>query len=208
MYCRRPRETERGQRLSLESRIQGQKSAELGLPVRSAASERVVGDSEFSLKTSELSSYNRHRGLRQGKHSVLRSAHRGPGFWSVRISRAALDIRMPLILRTSKGDHAYFAREVRAPFFVLENEVNSLRVLLILVDQHQRPFSVRAQKSIRGHKRVSCPVLYVARARKYFVFAVAWLYPLLGDQFPSEVLRCWLLKFVVLRRCKHAERPR
>ena len=53
---------------------------------------------------------------------------------------------MPLVLFTAEGNHVH--RTCKEGFFpaflILKDDVNRVRIFLIFVDKHQRPFRIRA----------------------------------------------------------------
>ena len=80
-----------------------------------------------------------------------------------------------------------------------------MRVLLVFVDQHQSPLTIRPKKSIRGHQDVARGITNVAGRRKHFVPSIPRLRPLLGDQLTGEVLRGVLFDLVIRVHREHAK---
>ena len=91
----------------------------------------------------ERSSNNCDRGLWQSKRAVSRCGCRQSDFRAVRVGDATFDAGVPLILFAAKSNDADLTSEVRAPFFICKDNSDWLRVELILINEHQRPFSVR-----------------------------------------------------------------
>ena len=78
---------------------------------------------------------------------------------------------------------------VRSGPSVVEDDAHRMRVVLVLVDDEQRPLSVGAVHRVGRHQDVTGGIEDVARGRKDAVLAVAGLHPLPGQHPAGEVLR-------------------
>src|SRR5579864_8152285 len=92
----------------------------------------------------ELSSNHGHGSFRQriGCHRVSCNHRARSG--AVWVRSAAVYVRVPSVLLSSECDRVHWPLEMTVPsaVAVLKRDMHSMRILLILVDDHQGPFSV------------------------------------------------------------------
>ena len=82
--------------------------------------------------------------------------------------------------------------------------MNVVAVLLVFIDQHDGPLSVRPFDGVGGDERVAGAIGDVRDGRKYLVEAVG-LQPFVVDQLADEELRQWLVDGVIGLDGEHAE---
>src|SRR5271167_2242027 len=81
-----------------------------------------------------------------------------------------------------------------------------MRVLLVLVDDQQCPFTIRALNGIRGDEHMPGAVLDIARGWIHTVRLTAWLHPFQVDELAREELAERLRDLAISINGKHAER--
>ena len=77
-----------------------------------------------------------YRGFRQLENCCRSSVDRITSRWTIRIGLAILKAGMPLILFAAKGDEIHGARKraIAVRFRIVEDDVNSVRIFLVFVD--------------------------------------------------------------------------
>src|SRR5438552_5400329 len=112
---------------------------------------------------------------------------------------------MPVVLLAAERNHVDRPGEVLNGTPILKTNLYCMRVLLVFVDQHHCPLTIRPKKSIRGHQGVAGGITNVAGRRKHFVPSIPRLRPLLSDQLTGEVLRGVLFDLIVGVHREHAK---
>ena len=77
---------------------------------------------------------------------------------------AALACRMPLVLRLSERDHRDRAGEVVVSVVlgIVKCNPDGMRILLVLINDQERPLAVRTEQGISGDQSVAASVLNIA----------------------------------------------
>src|ERR1700719_3425424 len=185
----------------------------MGHPKIRRNSQRSFGEVDVAREAS----LERHRAADYGDRSfgqlencsrsgVNRSASR----WTIGIGFAAIKAGMPLILFAAKGNEVYRAgkRTIAIRIRIVKNDVNFVRIFLVLVYDQQRPAAIGTQCGIRCHELMIGIVVNVARRREEAMLSSCGLNPLKVDQLACEVLREWLLDFQICVRRKKSKRPK
>src|SRR5437016_11547937 len=115
---------------------------------------------------------------------------------------------MPLILLRSEGGHTHGAREeaILLTLVVLKYDAHGVRIFLVFVDQHQRPFSIGANQRIRSDQNMAGGVADVARTGENAVHTSSRLDPFQIDHLAGKELRVGLLHIVVRIHREHSKR--
>src|SRR5262249_5473089 len=79
--------------------------------------------------------------------------------------------------------------------WVIEGNLDGVRIVLVLVDDDERPLSVGTTRGIGGNKIVSGAVANVAFGGEQLVFTAAGLHPFESDELACEKLRERLFDF-------------
>ena len=103
----------------------------------------------------------------------------------------AFSFGMPLIFGRPEGDAIHRAGEmpVVSVCAIIEKNLHRVLVVLIAVDQHHRPLSVRTLDRIGCDQQGPGSVGHITRNFEEFVRGIHGLHPLLGDHLGSHVLR-------------------
>src|SRR6516225_1114099 len=96
---------------------------------------------------------------------------------------------MPFILRFPKRRCVNRAGKGALARTVVERNANLMRAVVVLVDDHQRPITMRTLYRIGCDKHVSFAVFYVTGGPEEFVLCRAGLDPILRNYLGSEELR-------------------
>src|SRR6202521_6366071 len=104
---------------------------------------------------------------------------------------AGVEGRVPLILIFSKRRYADEPAEkshcgLRG---VIERDAHCVGILLILVDDEQRPLTVRPLHSVRSYQNMPGSITDVACCAEQFVHAVTRLNPFEVDKLAGKILR-------------------
>src|SRR5713101_4444783 len=78
-----------------------------------------------------------------------------------------------------------------------------MRVVVVLVDQHERPLAVGPKHGIGGHQYMTLGIFYITRGREGSVLGTNRLRPLLGEKLRGEKLRGARLDLVILVHHEH-----
>lgn len=113
---------------------------------------------------------------------------------------------MVLFAAESYYVHRAGERAIDLACAVVECNPHRVRILLIFVDQHQRPLTVGSLYCIGGHQRVSGRVVDIDVRWEYRVFAASWLHPFQVNELTGEVLRSGLQNLILTVNCKHRKR--
>src|SRR6266478_5961867 len=87
--------------------------------------------------------------------------------------------------------------------FVMKCDGDRMRVLVILVDQHERPLSIRPEHGIDRNQNMPLRVLNIARGMEKAMLSILRLRPLLRQHLRRKKLRGALLDEVVMVGCEH-----
>lgn len=100
-------------------------------------------------------------------------------------------VEMPLVFGGAESNPIHRAGEkallLRLP--IVESDFYTMCVVVILVDQHDRPLAVRPLHCLRSHQRVAGGVAHVAGNAIEPVHGIDWLDPLIANELRSEILR-------------------
>src|SRR6202165_2921700 len=124
---------------------------------------------------------------------------------TVGIGVALLAGGVPLILRLAERDHRHRAQEKRVAVTacIMKYDPDSMRVVVILVDQHERPLTIRALQGIARHQKVSVGVFDLAGRGVEPMLGVFGFCPLLRDELRGKELGRLLLDLVMLVNHEH-----
>ena len=88
---------------------------------------------------------------------------RGRG-WTVGIGISAFSIRMPLVLGPSKRNYCDGSPKGSFPaaFGVVKYDANLMRVVIVLINEHERPLAIGTMQCVSGHQHLSFCIFYIA----------------------------------------------
>src|SRR3974377_283731 len=97
---------------------------------------------------------------------------------------------MPLILRLAKRNHGDGAGEcaLGLGIGVTEDDAKSMGIVVVFVDDEERPLAIGADDGVGGYKHVACWVFDIAGGAEEAMLDVCGLHPLLGDELRGKVL--------------------
>src|SRR5262249_48306449 len=98
----------------------------------------------------EFSANHRQRRRWEIVEAASVKTQRGFDWWIIGIGISQLPVRMPLILGFSKHNRGYgFTEEAGSiGFRIVERDAHGVRIVIILVDQHERPLTVRSLECV------------------------------------------------------------
>jgi hypothetical protein len=81
---------------------------------------------------------------------------------------------MPLVLGLAEGDHCDWTGEkvVSVAFSVVKHNPDLMGMVIIFIDQHKRPLTVRALVSVGRHHHVPLVILHIAGGREEAMLGV------------------------------------
>ena len=76
----------------------------------------------------------------------------------------SLSICMPLVLRLAERNHRDQSgeRAVGIGVGIMECDADFMRIVVVLVDEHERPLTVWTLQGVGGQQHVACNIFYVA----------------------------------------------
>src|ERR1700682_3354695 len=124
---------------------------------------------------------------------------------AVRIRVSFFPVRVPLILSLAECDHRDRSSErlISGPVRIAKHDMDLMRIVMVLIDKHERPLPIGALHRISRNQQVPLRVLYVASRSVELVFSIYWLRPLLRHQLCSKKLGRGLLDLIVRIHHKH-----
>ena len=125
------------------------------------------------------------------------------------IGPALFPVGMPLVLRLTKSNHRDRAPEERIAVSagIVKNNPDLMRLIVIFIDDHERPSTIWPLQGIGSHQKMSLGVSDIARGSVEPVFSVFRLCPLLRYQLRSKKLGRGLLNLVVVVNHEHVVGP-
>src|SRR5712691_1203398 len=98
---------------------------------------------------------------------------------------------MPLVLLFPECDPRNWPdkRTILLGLFVMKRNADRMMVLVILVDQHERPLSIRPEHGIHRNQNMSLGVLNIARGMEKAMLSILRLRPLLRQHLRRKKLR-------------------
>src|SRR5260370_18675143 len=121
------------------------------------------------------------------------------GGWAVGFCVSPFSFGVPHVFGGSEGNAVDLAGEMAAAFglWIVENHFHRVIVVLIPINQHHGPQSVRALDCIRRDQQRSRSIGHVARNFEKFVGSIDRLDPLLGNYLGCQILRRIALQVIV-----------
>ncbi len=100
-------------------------------------------------------------------------------------------LAVPDVLLAAKSDHTHRTRKTtRRGVPMVKDNLDVVGIVLILVDEQQRPIAIRTVHSIGGDQGVPCAVLDSAVHAKEMMHAAAVRDPLLIDHLADIIFGC------------------
>src|ERR1700686_4749893 len=120
---------------------------------------------------------------------------------------------VPLVLAAAEGGDLDWPRKARSRIGLprkrsAKRNPNAVSVLLIAIDDQQRPFAIRTLQSISGNKFAAGAVVDIGFGRIDLMLSPAGLSPFQVDKLRNKELRQWLLNFVGSIHREHTESAR
>src|SRR5581483_12074816 len=125
--------------------------------------------------------------------------------WAVRIGITISKSRMPCVLLFSKCNPCNRTDKGTVFFGIIIVELNAYRVgvVIILIDQHQRPLPIGPQHGVGSYKNVAVVVFNIAGRVKETMFRILWFCPFLRQHLRSKKLRSALFDEPVMVSREH-----
>src|ERR1700732_2573880 len=113
---------------------------------------------------------------------ALGPEERGGDGRAIRVCMAFSPVRMPLVLSPAERDHRDRPNERLIPVAVciVKHKIDLMRIVMVLIDKHERPLTIGALQRICGNQQVSLRVLHVAGSWVELVFSGGRVAPLPG----------------------------
>src|SRR6266542_13129 len=112
---------------------------------------------------------------------------------------------MPLVLLLPECDprDRPDKRTILLGLFVMKRDADRMEILVILVDQHQRPLSIRPEHGIHRNQNMPLGILNIARGTEKAMLSILRLRPFLRQHLCRKKLRRALLDEVIMVGCEH-----
>src|ERR1700761_3721993 len=88
----------------------------------------------------------------------------------------------------------------------MEDDLHSMSMIVVLIDEHQRPLTVGSQHCIHRHQRTTLLIANVTGCMKQLVLLILWFSPLLRQHLCRKELRRTLLDAPIMVGSEHVIR--
>src|ERR1035441_5151591 len=107
---------------------------------------------------------------------------------------------MPFILLLAKRNHRDLSDEgcVLMTAGIMEEDAHLMWMIVVLVDEHQRPLTVWTMESVSRHQHVSLGIFHITGSAIEKMFGMFRLGPFLGDELGGKKLRRRLQNLIVI----------